>query len=156
MKLGRVHVLHVDELVDAQESLNTIKDAFEIRRNELSGLRTFSSDSPRSGLHCLFSLGLFRQRRIWASQGCDDVAYGMVRMALVLVVKGNSIRFQFSSYGYESELNAGSDDEVGTYKPSEELPSTSILKYPTYQADLYLVHEDSSRDHRIGGGYRRR
>ena len=54
------------------------------------------------------------------------------------------------------ELWTKSGGEGGTYPPNEELPSTSILKYPAYQADLYLVNEDSFRGDRIRGGYRRR
>ena len=38
MKLGRVHILHGDELTDAQESINIIQGAFDLRRNELSGM----------------------------------------------------------------------------------------------------------------------
>ncbi|PIL33406.1 hypothetical protein GSI_04028 [Ganoderma sinense ZZ0214-1] len=57
MKLGRIHILHPSELVDAQESLGIIQDAFQIRRNELSEL--------------------FRQRRLSVPQELDDFAYGM-------------------------------------------------------------------------------
>lgn len=43
MKLGRVHVLHEDELTDAQNSINVIQHAFELRRNELSGMSSVSN-----------------------------------------------------------------------------------------------------------------
>ncbi|KAM5542913.1 hypothetical protein V8D89_003297, partial [Ganoderma adspersum] len=57
MRLGRVHILHVDELTDAQGSINVIQGAFELRRNELSEL--------------------FRQRRLSVSEELDYFAYGM-------------------------------------------------------------------------------
>ena len=43
MKLGRVHILHPEELVDALESINIIQDAFMLRRNELSGTLSMTS-----------------------------------------------------------------------------------------------------------------
>ncbi|PIL33367.1 hypothetical protein GSI_03987 [Ganoderma sinense ZZ0214-1] len=61
MKLGRIHILHPDELIEAQESINIIQDAFKLRRNELSAL--------------------FQQRRLSVSQEFDDFAFGMFSSA---------------------------------------------------------------------------
>ena len=38
MRLAKVHILHIDEMVDAQDSIVMVNDAFELRRNELSGM----------------------------------------------------------------------------------------------------------------------
>ena len=48
------------------------------------------------------------------------------------------------------EFNVGSSDEDDTYKPNEELPSTSILKYPAHQEDFYPINEDGVHDDEIG------
>ena len=33
-----MHILHIDEMVDAQDSIVMVNDAFKLRRNELSGM----------------------------------------------------------------------------------------------------------------------
>ena len=88
MKLGRIHVLHMNELIDAQESINIVDDAFNLRRQELSG---GSSVIPLSRLpsNCVL-LDLFDQRRLTVSQELRDFAYGMVRMVL-FPMKSDSI-----------------------------------------------------------------
>ncbi|TBU40766.1 hypothetical protein BD309DRAFT_992844 [Dichomitus squalens] len=57
MRLAQVHILHIDELTDAQESLHVVKDGFDLRRSELSAL--------------------FQQRRLYVTQEIDEFACGM-------------------------------------------------------------------------------
>ncbi|KAI0741196.1 hypothetical protein C8Q76DRAFT_710506 [Earliella scabrosa] len=119
MRIGQEYILHPDELSDAMASLETIRDAFDLRRDTLTAL--------------------FQQRRLMATQELDEFAGGMFSNSL----PGQAIGY-IGQLNDSLLLNSGNPADLPA--TARNSVSVDLLKYPPHSEDFYPASEDGLQD----------